>query len=1061
MLNRATADLESATVRIRLFGGRSAGDVATDYPMAPVNTPAIPPPGPGISAQALAMGDPPPEIPTGTKKRVAARSNGTWLTALVRSLLYQPDTTVLMDDVAVPFQPGVLDDGASRFGPGPCRLMVVGKCLGRTEVLNRKPFCGFGSKELWKAWTAARLPNPGTRLPTYLTNLAPYELLGSAAGQALSKDAVADGKHLLWHQFAVCRPEVVLLLGSDAVKAVLGRSVTISGYRGRVGRIGADFRPTADAPADPWTAAVVTADHPAAVGRDPDITPQFVAALQLVSRTLGFLPHRPTVPVDYQSVYTTAELEVAVRDSERASAKGGYIAFDCEWEGHHPSDPGSFLYTVQWSHAPGHARVVFLKRCGGAPNPGLPPEGFVPLLDRLMRRAPERGARLVGHFAKGDLKWLHSVGIDLYDVYVGDRDGDTYTKGAFDTYTAAHAVDELRIKQLEVMAATDFEAPRYDVPMDEWKAAYCKEKKIPVSALKGYGNCPEGTIINYAAADSDYAGREYLHHNGDPRTGTKGLLDADAFGLSSRQIFAVRMRAWAAMAEMERYGLEVDLDRHRVLREEVRDRREALLAEFRSSIGWPEFDPAKTAHTRELLFGEKYSKDGSPVGPATCRRLYLTPYKSTKKTGSRLWADADARYRAEGGETPTPATDKETLINLARTDPTVLKLLDIGTLGTALKVALRPPDLVADDEEEDEPTEEHTKGLLAYLRGDGRIDTMLGLVETGRYSSGRPNLQNVSDAVDEKLNRIMQWGDAAPAESPNAKKRLVTRSTFRAKKGWYLADADLNGAEILAAAVNSEDRLLLEHARRNGLKESDPEWLDLHSDLAMSAFSIRDCTPAEFRKRHKPLRVASKRTRFGHYYGASAETIHRQCLLENPDVTLEQVRRVVEGHDALYPTLADYFARARARVRKGWLRNGYGGTRRFRSTDDREIQAGYERAAQNWTCQGLVADHISEALGKLWYALRDQGLQSRIVLAIHDSIVMECPPAEIAFVVDELLPWAMGWGTPITPTDLTGRPTGKGPYFFGISCKVCRTWGVNLPDAEWRADAAHEAALAV
>jgi hypothetical protein len=84
--------------------------------------------------------------------------------------------------------------------------------------------------------------------------------------------------------------------------------------------------------------------------------------------------------------------------------------------------------------------------------------------------------------------------------------------------------------------------------------------------------------------------------------------------------------------------------------------------------------------------------------------------------------------------------------------------------------------------------------------------------------------------------------------------------------------------------------------------------------------------------------------------------------------------------------------------------------------------------------------------------MRRQGLRSRIVLAVHDSIVCECPPEEVAYVYDHLLPWSMGWGTPVVPTDFDGNPTGKGPYFFGVSVNVYKSWGIEVKN--WREECA-------
>lgn len=1400
MINKATADLQSPSIRVRWFGGRTPQDLAEEYPILPVESPGLPVPGPNFVGQAYASGDPPPPPRVGKKKVPVGRPDGAWLTGLVRQALYVPDTQVTVGGTYDPdtanivggrtvlLTPGVTFNGGPNdiYGPLPAHLVVVGKTVNGIEAAERRPFCSPTNMDLWRAWAEAGLPTTGSKspsgiplpdgaaLPTFLTNIARFAPSNAEFAKALAKDVVADGLHLLWQELAVCRPRVVLLLGGDAVKAVLGRTATISDYRGRVTKLTADFAAPGEDP-DPWTADVVVCDSPGLSARDPDKYPVLLAGMRLLARTLGFGSRADAVPIDYQRVMTLADLEREVAATEAASANGGYVAFDCEWDGAHHSDPNFYLYTVQWSHAPGHARVAFLRRCGGALNEALPAAGAVPLLNRLLRGAPDRAARLVGHFAKADLAPLKALGVDLYPVFVAPRDDQpdrhdfmtgadkTYFEGAFDTYVAGKCVDELRTLKLEVMVSEDFGADRYDAPITAWKAEYCKRMKIRKKDLSGYGNVPEDTIFPYAAADADFAGREYLLHNGDPRTGSRGLLDKDRCGLSSRRIFATRMRAWAAVAEMEWYGMRIDRDAHRELSAVLVVRRQAALDELRAKIAWPAFDPAKKRHLCELLFGETFSPNGVALRPQGAQSLYLTPYKATETTGGgRLWAEAEDRMRGSGVDL-MPSTDKETLTILSRQDPVVGLLLDIVTIGTALKGTFRPPDAPDDEEaaaEEDDPEEHYSAGLMSNVRHDGRVRTMIGFVETGRMSSSKPNLQNcfppyveiltkrgwvqfsaltgddkvaqfrkedqsidfvkplksirqnfsgdlvrietpeqirltmtpdhrcltrrrrgskgwyvtepkaiptdvryyqagnyaggdkaltedevtllcsaqadgswthsgamrfgfkktrkvkrlkaaldrigcpyteknigsrwtiylgtksckrflnfvnehigvekrfgpwvldldvasmrrMSDelvlwdglstrgteyystckentdwvqalwvlcglratpgvyaygankekelqivrrpsrgvpysmttgmtftdvpyvgdvhcvsvpsgfivvreegrvsvtgncgsATDELYSRLCRWGEWAPEGSPDRERSFTSRSVFVAEDGYLFVDADLMGAEISAAGWFSDDQVLIDHARRSSLPKKDPNYLDLHSDLAKSAFHL-DCSMAEVASKHKPLRVAAKRARFGHYYGASPDTIHRQCLLDSPHVTLEQVQAVVRGHDLLYPMLTRFFANARRRVRVGWMMNGYGGIRRFRPVASRELEAAQERAGQNWTCQGLVADHICEALGKLWYALRDQKLRSRIVLAVHDSIVMECPYDEVEFVHDELLPWAMGKAVPVVPTDFDGTPTGKGSFTFGTDVNVYRQWGVKLPN--WR-----------
>jgi DNA polymerase I-like protein with 3'-5' exonuclease and polymerase domains len=313
---------------------------------------------------------------------------------------------------------------------------------------------------------------------------------------------------------------------------------------------------------------------------------------------------------------------------------------------------------------------------------------------------------------------------------------------------------------------------------------------------------------------------------------------------------------------------------------------------------------------------------------------------------------------------------------------------------------------------------------------------------------------NCGGAVDGQYNRILKWGpDYAPKGSPEAAREFTTRSIVRAGPGWYIVSADLEGAEIATAGWSSGDETLIEHARRATLDEADPDWLDLHADLAKAAFRLEG-TLAEVKKKYKHLRTASKRARFGHYYGASPDKILRKALEESPDVTIEQVEQIVRGHDELYPALAAYFGAARGRANKpGWLQNGYGGVRRFRAAAERDLQEAQGREAQNWTCQGLVADAVTVMLGNVWYELRRRKLRSVMILSVYDSIMLEVPAAEVDVVVDDLLPLCMVERAPVPVTTLAGEPLARGPYRFGIDVDVYRNWGVAVPEAEWRAAA--------
>jgi uracil-DNA glycosylase family 4 len=939
--------------------------------------------------------------------------------------------------------------------------MVVGKCFGINEVQSGQPFVGSTSKPLWDAWREAGIPDLSPATPAYLTNLIKF-CPPLAAGNKIPKEWVADGLHLLMQEIAMVRPQVILLLGADVLKAIYGPKAKLYEYYGKIAKLEIDCRAAPEDEPDIHRCQVIATDHPASVYRETSPYSVLLNGMKAVARCLGYTAPSPaaSIAIDHQPVYTLAELKAAVDESIAASSVGGYLAFDCEWEGEHPSDAGSYLYTVQWSHKPGHARVVFLKRCGGIPNAALEMHDAVPLLKKLFEGAASRGTRLVGHFAKADLPWLLSIGVDLYPYFVGPDDDPVgtpdampawqkaYFEEAFDTYVAGHSWSENQELKLEVMAAVHCGIERYDAEILAWRST------IKKSELLGYGRVSETMICPYAAYDADASGRLYLKFNGDPRDGSRGLLDADQYGQSCRRIFALRMRAWGAWAEMERYGILVDLPQQKKLRELIAKRHEELLAQLREDAKWPDLSLSKQRHKVELLFGEQYTGCGS-VRPNGALSLYLKPYKTTKTVYKEcLWDEALAKHKANPDlPAPKPSADQETIIHKSREHPVARQLLDIEFLGTAMKILFRPPEVVEADEESEEGREDgeqHAKGILAQLCGDGRIRSTFGFVETGRASSSRPNLQNISSGRDEQFDRILGYGKSAPKGSPEAKKHFVSRSMFKATDGWFIVGADLKGAEIAAAAINSNDQVLLEHVRRATLPEDDPQYLDLHSDLANRSFKL-NLPLAQVKAEYKALRIAAKKTRFGHYYGGSAETILRQALEETADVTIDQIKKMLAGHDETYPALTAFFHSCPDRVVKvGWMANGYGGRRRFRRASEREAQSKQGREAQNWTCQGIVADNINLSLGNLWYELRRRKMRSRIILSVHDSIMLECPPDEVEFVVDVLLPLCMTERSPVIPTDFNGTPNGLPAFRLGIDIEVCRNWGITLEESEWR-----------
>ena len=347
---------------------------------------------------------------------------------------------------------------------------------------------------------------------------------------------------------------------------------------------------------------------------------------------------------------------------------------------------------------------------------------------------------------------------------------------------------------------------------------------------------------------------------------------------------------------------------------------------------------------------------------------------------------------------------------LGQQHPLAAKVRDIRFLGQMLKTVLRPP------EEKEDGTREYTSGLLSHVSSDDRIHThLLQTMETGRFSSSRPNLQNISKRREDDYKRIL--GD---------RYLYPIRTVFTAKPGHVFIEADYTGAELAGIMWMSQDVAGIDHVRRNMLADDDPDYYDIHSQAAVRAFKL-NCAPTKqgLKDAGRPgMRVAAKNVNFGIPYGRGAAAIARQCREEGVDLTEDEAERLIANYFETYPKTFDFLSDCRARVSDpGWICNAFGRYRRFYQTEDRSINSEQERQAQNFPIQSLVADAMSLAIANLYdFRERDPNVHFDIVLQIHDAVLLEVPVEHVVRVCDEILPYCMTETVPVIPTNLSGEP---------------------------------------
>jgi len=254
----------------------------------------------------------------------------------------------------------------------------------------------------------------------------------------------------------------------------------------------------------------------------------------------------------------------------------------------------------------------------------------------------------------------------------------------------------------------------------------------------------------------------------------------------------------------------------------------------------------------------------------------------------------------------------------------------------------------------------YIEGLLRLTGAHGRVHSTFDQVATatGRISSSEPNLQNIPVRTEEGRE---------------------IRQAFLPQPGWVLLDADYSQIELRLMAHFSGDDAMLD-AFRTGQ--------DVHARTASEIFEV----PLE--EVDGTLRSRAKAVNFGLIYGISAFGLSR-----NTGVTQQEARTFISRYFAKYPGVKRFMDTA---AEDGAV-NGYALTLMGRRRYLPELQSANamvrefgKRAAMNTPVQGTAADIIKLAMVRVHEALRRERLRSRLILQVHDELLLECPPEEVS-----------------------------------------------------------------
>ena len=260
----------------------------------------------------------------------------------------------------------------------------------------------------------------------------------------------------------------------------------------------------------------------------------------------------------------------------------------------------------------------------------------------------------------------------------------------------------------------------------------------------------------------------------------------------------------------------------------------------------------------------------------------------------------------------------------------------------------------------------YAEGLMKVIGDDGRIHTTFQnlVTATGRLSSTEPNLQNIPVRTD------------LGAE---------IRKMFIPRDGYVLVDADYSQIELRVLAHIAED-IVMQEAFRSGM--------DIHTVTASQVFGVAPEDVTSLQRRH------AKAVNFGIVYGISEFS-----LADDIGVSRYEARAYIDSYLANYQGVRAYMKQVVEDARNsGYTKTMYGRRRYIPDLKNSNfnVRQGAERIALNTPIQGTAADLIKLAMIRVDKALSNAFPQAKLLLQVHDELIVECPE-EIAPQVAELV----------------------------------------------------------
>ncbi|HEL0551330.1 TPA: DNA polymerase I [Streptococcus equi subsp. zooepidemicus] len=281
-------------------------------------------------------------------------------------------------------------------------------------------------------------------------------------------------------------------------------------------------------------------------------------------------------------------------------------------------------------------------------------------------------------------------------------------------------------------------------------------------------------------------------------------------------------------------------------------------------------------------------------------------------------------------------------------------------------------------------------GLQDYIMADGRIHTryLQDLTQTGRLSSVDPNLQNIPIRLEQG--------------------RLIRKAFTPSHDDAVLLSSDYSQIELRVLAHISGDEHLIAAFK---------EGADIHTSTAMRVFGIEKPEDVTANDRRN-----AKAVNFGIVYGISDFG-----LSNNLGIPRKQAKAYIDTYFERYPGIKDYMERVvREAKDKGYVETLFKRRRQLPDINSRQfnLRSFAERTAINSPIQGSAADILKIAMINLDQALVAGGFETKMLLQVHDEIVLEVPSHELAAVkelVKETMESAVNLAVPLRVDESAGK----------------------------------------